>query len=158
MTSMTWQPQKVKLSNLRLGETVLSSTGDRGRSRSHQPPGPLFSQSTHTLTNTLLSTWTVNSVDSRVVAECTGTGYSPNLGLVLDSSGTTVNLTSGEVVRLESWVIQRVGALQLQPSSTSASHWSHVDLQHNQLMPSYLSSLCSRNLKNTWTDTTFLST
>lgn len=39
-----------------------------------------------------------------------------------------MNHTSGEVVWLENGVIQRVGALQLQPTDTGASHRSDMNL------------------------------
>lgn len=38
--------------------------------------------------------------------------------------------TCGEIVWLNDWVVQGVGALQLQPACTGAPHWSNMNLQH----------------------------
>lgn len=46
------------------------------------------------------------------------------------------DLTRGEIVWLEYWVIQRVGALQLHPANTGASHWSNVNLKHQSIIGS----------------------
>lgn len=37
--------------------------------------------------------------------------------------------TCGEIVWLNDWVVQGVGALQLQPACTGAPHWSNMNLQ-----------------------------
>lgn len=59
-----------------------------------------------------------------------------------------LNLTGGEIVWLDKWVVQRVGALQLHPADTGASHWSHVNLQHGVLSSSVQNVLLSRWVLN----------